>query len=457
MNTDKTSLRESSTSLALATLLALIEDYHDFNPDTIVPVHPCPTALQFSQQVARARPCVYRRDRNISIDQDPVNGHVVPKVNRDASSLREENFPTPLYKDSQSRDLLEEHQSIFNAPCFRWTRKTLGDLVQKKVEVAITPDGKADSMYLLPRYQRRLGQWSSSHNDQSRSEDPSDEHGRPIGPAKNETDEMEHVFLQPATKQMTLSDLIDKLCPAPSSTLSSLRAESGRGPVYYLQSQNSNLSLPPLSSLLSHLPATAPPFSLAVLGEPEATNIWIGSEQSVTSTHRDPYENLYLVVKGRKKFVLYPPVEEICLHAKMVRTGRWVYDTSTGKFEVEMDGENVDGQHTARDGAAPSSDSHQASKSTSSEEGSPRLPWIPVDPYNPPSQSSKTYPYYKHARPLNVTVNEEEILYLPAGWFHHVMQECGQWEDGEGNLVRAPCIAVNYWFDMDYSPVRNTS
>jgi len=43
-------------------------------------------------------------------------------------------------------------------------------------------------------------------------------------------------------------------------------------------------------------------------------------------------------------------------------------------------------------------------------------------------------------------VSAGEVLYLPAGWFHHVIQECGAWPDGQP----APCIAVNYWYDMDY-------
>jgi len=70
-------------------------------------------------------------------------------------------------------------------------------------------------------------------------------------------------------------------------------------------------------------------------------------------------------------------------------------------------------------------------------------------------------------------VSEGEILYLPAGWFHHVAQECGNWSspptswasgsngeagigqynnDGSGDV--APCIAVNYWFDGDYEGER---
>ena len=35
-------------------------------------------------------------------------------------------------------------------------------------------------------------------------------------------------------------------------------------------------------------------------GLPEATNLWIGDERSVTSFHHDHYENMYAVLCGTK-------------------------------------------------------------------------------------------------------------------------------------------------------------
>jgi jumonji domain-containing protein 7 len=309
-------------------------------------------------------------------------------------------------------------------------------------------------------------------------EDPNErDQSQPTGPedvtyqqkSYEEDDTSEPVFLQPATTCMTLSKLIDELCaPVPASP-SAAQMSPPVKPVYYLQSQDSNLSRPELASLIAHLPATPPPFALPILGDPDATNIWIGNAQSVTSTHRDPYENLYLVVKGRKQFVLYAPVEEICLHATMVRTGRWTFDEDTEKFNITMDvdgdvDEDVDDDHPD-DGEAQGEDASPSAldtpssdeTSTSSNTNPAKIPWIPIDPLHPPPPSSALYPYYKHARPLTVTVEEGQILYLPAGWFHHVTQECGRWEDEDEDhdngttTTRAPCIALNYWFDMDYS------
>lgn len=40
--------------------------------------------------------------------------------------------------------------------------------------------------------------------------------------------------------------------------------------------------------------------------KPDATNIWIGTEKSVSSLHKDPYENFYIVISGAKTFTLLP-------------------------------------------------------------------------------------------------------------------------------------------------------
>jgi jumonji domain-containing protein 7 len=90
-------------------------------------------------------------------------------------------------------------------------------------------------------------------------------------------------------------------------------------------------------------------------------------------------------------------------------------------------------------------------------------PWIPVNPLQP---DFSRFPRFANAYPI--TVNEGEMLYLPgintipsssqfiyfrlvelispfyyiALWFHQVMQKG---DDG--------VIAINYWYDMDYSSI----
>ena len=59
----------------------------------------------------------------------------------------------------------------------------------------------------------------------------------------------------------------------------------------------------------------------------DAANVWIGTQQSVTSMHQDWYENLYAVVTGQKCFTLLPPWAKSLLKRKrdMYPRGRYVY------------------------------------------------------------------------------------------------------------------------------------
>lgn len=325
-------------------LLILLEDYKDFNPSPIK-TQPIPTAVDFCKQVSKGYPCVYRAYDKIVDKSGKVQVWTDP--------------------------------SLLECPAFTWTKQDLLNLVEDKVEVAVTPNGRADDLHHV------------------------DGKDKPV-------------FLSPATVEMTISELFEMLSSHESSTPQSTNV--GSNPVYYLQSQNSNLTTTSLSPILKHVPQNFP-FAQPVLGEPEATNLWIGDERSVTSTHRDPYENIYLVLKGSKTFTLFPPVDEITLPTQQVLTGDYAFDASTGGF------------------------------STILHEDRPRIPWVSVDPLLPRAELVERHPFYEYATPRTVTVHEGEILYLPSGWYHHVQQECGTWdEDG----ARAPCVAVNYWFDMEY-------
>ena len=253
-----------------------------------------------------------------------------------------------------------------------WTSQSLGSAVTEKIDVAVTPTGRADALVAL-------------HNVEAGSD--------------------EKIFLQPASVELTIAELLSCLSPASQSVPGA--------PVYYLQSQNSNLTTTPLSALLKDLPVNFE-FAKDVLHDPDARNIWIGTERSVTSVHRDPYENLYLVLRGSKTFRLWPPIDEPSMPTKFVRTGAYLYDASSdGLFGTKLD------------------------------IGIGSIPWIDMDPLDSEDEQRLNA---AGARMRTVTIHEGEMLYLPSGWYHHVSQECGHWEDGSV----APCIAINYWYDMDY-------
>jgi len=50
-------------------------------------------------------------------------------------------------------------------------------------------------------------------------------------------------------------------------------------------------------------------FSSKIFGKSfDAFNFWMGEKRSVSSLHKDPYENIYCVINGEKHFTLIPPV-----------------------------------------------------------------------------------------------------------------------------------------------------
>lgn len=317
MGHDSAAARLAAANSAKIHLIDLIREYHDYNTDGICQ-YAYPSAVEFSKQVGRGRPCVY----NV----------------REAQSHDDPNGSMRTWSDEAD----VERRNILSSQAFSWTAQSLSSKVLDPVEVAVTPDGRADALY--PLVPNSL-----------------------VGPLREEDEEdSEQVFAQPATTEMSLSALMEIL-KSSTSSLSKERdnkEESTTAPVYYLQSQNSNLTSTALAPLLHDLPSNLP-FAAAVLGVPEAINIWIGDHRSVTSTHRDPYENLYLVLRGSKTFTLYAPVEELCLHEKMVRTGRLtqvVGKSGEGSgFRIEMDefsnGRPVDEDASpADDGDSPADD-----------------------------------------------------------------------------------------------------
>ncbi|RMZ74849.1 hypothetical protein DV737_g5666, partial [Chaetothyriales sp. CBS 132003] len=221
-----------------------------------------------------------------------------------------------------------------------WTANDLTSRVLAPVEVAVTPTGRADAI---------------------------------VSTSDHLPDSAQSVFLQPATSELTLSGLL-QLLGSPTS-----RAPSS--PVYYLQSQNSNLTGTPLAALMQDLPDT---FSFAshVLGDPDARNIWIGNDRSVTSLHRDPYENLYLVLKGSKTFRLWPPADEGAMPTKLVSTGSYQYDASASPpFHIHLD---------------------QAAE---------KIPWIDLDPLDPEHERTLLA---KGAKMRMVTVHQDMAAHIVA-------------------------------------------
>ncbi|KAI9550566.1 hypothetical protein GHT06_016442 [Daphnia sinensis] len=170
--------------------------------------------------------------------------------------------------------------------------------------------------------------------------------------------------------------------------------------VHYIQKQNSNLT-EEFPELIADSADEIEWVSTLFGAKPDAVNFWMGDGRAITSMHKDPYENMYCVVAGHKDFILHPPTDQPWIPYVNYPTA--VYQEVDGELKIIPEG----------DGA---------------------IPWIDIDPLNPDYDK---YPKYKNARQIHCRVHKGEMLYLPSMWFHHVRQSHG-------------CIAVNYWYDMQY-------
>uniref|UniRef100_A0A3Q4GHW2 Bifunctional peptidase and (3S)-lysyl hydroxylase JMJD7 n=1 Tax=Neolamprologus brichardi TaxID=32507 RepID=A0A3Q4GHW2_NEOBR len=199
-------------------------------------------------------------------------------------------------------------------------------------------------------------------------------------------------FVMPEERQMSFSSVLDII---------EGKVDKGGG-VFYVQKQCSNL-LQELPELTADVQPHIAWMSAALGKLPDAVNFWLGEANAITSMHKDHYENLYCVVSGEKHFVLMPPTDRPFIPYGLFQPAVY-HQRDDGEFEV------ID-----------QSDSEM-------------VPWIPLDPLNP---DLERFPQYRRARPLHCSVKAGEMLYLPSLWFHHVQQSHG-------------CIAVNFWYDMDY-------
>lgn len=58
----------------------------------------------------------------------------------------------------------------------------------------------------------------------------------------------------------------------------------------------------------------------------------MGSSESVSSMHKDPYDNLYAVIRGEKHFTLIPPIYFPYLKEKKFINSKWNYENNVTNY-----------------------------------------------------------------------------------------------------------------------------
>ena len=145
-------------------------------------------------------------------------------------------------------------------------------------------------------------------------------------------------------------------------------------------------------------------------GQPDAVNLWIGNERSVSSMHKDFYENLFLVCSGQKEFVLCPPADHLFLHEREFQSATFSpVGEQMDEWIVTVDRDENGNELTTK--------------------------WIEPDVTH--YSDYKKYPLLDKSHPMKVLVAEGEMIYIPSLWYHRVTQT-------------SETVGVNYWYDMNF-------
>lgn len=258
-----------------------------------------------------------------------------------------------------------------------------------------------------------------------------------------------------------------------------------RDDMHYLTTQDVNMTdgRPDLMSPLMKALSNDFPLRPILMGSmvPQNINLWIGNATDGASSglHHDYHDNLYIVLRGRKRFRLYSPIDA----KKMYTTGELVKVHSNGRI-------NYKGEETSASGADPTAlaawRKHEAEKMLEDAEralaeGKPgameqveqaellldmamdamvdaeiheehrehqavdsmiakrhpnNFSKVDVNYLEDRETLKQKYPKFLDANTAFCNLETGSLLYLPASWFHEVTSYGAV--DGH--------MAMNYWF-----------
>ena len=134
-------------------------------------------------------------------------------------------------------------------------------------------------------------------------------------------------------------------------------------------------------------------------------NMWLSNGNTLGKLHFDPFDNFLCQLRGNKRLTLFEPYHNHDLYEAHIQEAVLSYDRKSGKFR-----------------------NHKLLDSTS-------MVMSPVDILDP---NFDRFPNYTRANPMECFLNEGDVLYLPAFWWHEVQSY--------PNTVERRNLAVNFWY-----------
>ncbi|XP_038051925.1 bifunctional peptidase and arginyl-hydroxylase JMJD5-like [Patiria miniata] len=206
------------------------------------------------------------------------------------------------------------------------------------------------------------------------------------------------VVVRPATINLKFAEFLDMI-----SNTSKVEKESGNGKPRasaYLEYSSIPNYLPELEQDIQELP-----FARDLLKR-RHLNIWLSDGNTLGKLHFDPFDNFLCQIRGKKQLTLFEPHDNTKMYEAHIPEAKLGYDPLSRRFRRKK----------LLDSTA--------------------MVMAPVDILNPDFQR---FPAFAETRPLNCTINEGDVLFMPAFWWHEVQSY--------PNVTEGRNLAVNFWYE----------
>ncbi|XP_045175485.2 jmjC domain-containing protein D-like [Mercenaria mercenaria] len=200
------------------------------------------------------------------------------------------------------------------------------------------------------------------------------------------------VVVRPATKNMNFSSFLDVVESVANGSRSGFSA--------YLEYSSIAEIMPELEGDVIEMPFIQKMLQLKHL------NIWLSDGNTLGKLHFDPFDNFLCQLSGRKQVMLFDPHDNRRQYEAHIPEAVLAYNETTKMFTKK-----------------------QLVDTTS-------MVMSPVDITRP---DLERFPLFSSVHPLNCTIDEGDVLFMPAFWWHEV-QSYPNKEQGRN-------LAVNFWYE----------